>query len=250
MPERPERTEQPERLGLEKRTMESRRIKSRSQTAVASGARWSALALLALLGGCELASLGQREVEQPAAVPAITNETLIAYLDTMNGLASPDPARQADVFYEVEREYTRAPTTASTLRYAAALVTPGHPAAKPADGKKLLETLMATPERMTPAERSLAAVLIHETNARLKLEAENRRLLATLDDRGRSQANSDRRVQAQLEENARLRRALAETQQKLDAIKEIEKDLSERSSTPPGNRDTANSETQSSSTSR
>ena len=74
--------------------------------------------------------------------------------------------------------------------------------------------------------------------------------LATLDDRGRSQANSDRRVQAQLEENARLRRALAETQQKLDAIKEIEKDLSERSSTPPGNRDTANSETQSSSTSR
>ena len=46
----------------------------------------------------------------------------------MNGLASTDPARQADVFYEVEREYTRAPTTTSTLHYAVALVTPGHPA--------------------------------------------------------------------------------------------------------------------------
>ena len=101
---------------------------------------------------------------------------------------------------------------------------------------------------MTPEERTLASVLLHETNARLKLEAENRRLLATLDDRSRSQANSDKRVQAQTEENARLRRALTEAQQKLDAIKEIERSIIERSSTPPGSRDSAanSSETQSS----
>ena len=168
----------------------------------------------------------------------------------MDGLGEPDPARQADMFYEVEREYTRAPTTASTLRYAVALVTPGHPASSPPEGKRLLETLLATPERMTQEERTLAAVLLHETNARLKLEAENRRLLATLDDRSRSQANSDKRVQAQIEENARLRRALAEAQQKLDAIKEIERSIIERSPTPPGSRDANPSETQSSSTSR
>jgi hypothetical protein len=77
----------------------------------------------------------------------------------MDGLASPDPARQADVFYEVEREYTRAPTTASTLRYAVALVTPGHPASKPQEGKRLLETLLATPERMTQESARFAAVL-------------------------------------------------------------------------------------------
>ena len=103
---------------------------------------------------------------------------------------------------------------------------------------------------MTQEERTFAAVLLHETNARLKLEAENRRLLATLDDRSRSQANSDKRVQAQIEENARLRRALAEAQQKLDAIKEIERSIIERSPTPPGSRDATPSETQSSSTSR
>ena len=147
--------------------------------------------------------------------------------------------------YEVEREYTRAPTTASTLRYAVALVTPGHPASSPSEGKRLLETLLATPERMTQDERTLAAVLLHETNVRLKLEAENRRLLATIDDRSRTQANSDKRIQAQIEENARLRRALAEAQQKLDAIKEIERSIIERSPTPPGNRDAAPSETQS-----
>ncbi len=180
----------------------------------------------------------------------ISASGLRGYLDTMEGLASPDPARQADVFYEVEREYTRAPTTASTLRYAVARVTPGHPATSPQEGKRLLETLLATPERMTQEERAFATVLLNETNARLKLEAENRRLLATLDDRSRSQANSDKRVQAQVEENARLRRLLAEAQQKLDAIKEIERTIIERSPTPPGSRDANPSETQSSSTSR
>lgn len=204
------------------------------------------------LPGCALtAKLHKQAAANQANLPAPPAPSGIApaYLDIMQNLSTADPARQADVFYEVEREYTRAPTTASTLRYAVALVTPGHPASSPNEGKRLLETLLATPERMTQDERTLAAVLLHETNVRLKLEAENRRLLATIDDRSRTQANSDKRIQAQIEENARLRRALAEAQQKLDAIKEIERSIIERSPTPPGNRDVApgssNSETQS-----
>lgn len=201
------------------------------------------------VGGCELL---QPPTQAPAAAPvqAPADDGIGKYLETINGLASTDPARQADVYYEIEREYTRAPTTASTLQYAAALVTPGHPASKPQEGKRLLETLLATPERMVPSERVLVAVLLHETNARLTLEAENRRLLATLDDRGRSQANSEKRAQAQAEEIARLRRNLAEAQQKLDAVKEIERTFIERSPTPPGSRDANPSETQSPPTSR
>jgi hypothetical protein len=204
-----------------------------------------------LLQGCQLIDQLRSEAEANAAAenaPAIAapaSGNTPAYLDVMNGLSATDPARQADLFYEVEREYTRAPTTASTLRYAVALVTPGHPASSPSEGKRLLETLLATPERLTQDERALASVLLHETDVRLKLEAENRRLLATLDDRSRSQAHSDKRIQAQIEENARLRRALAEAQQKLDAIKEIERSIIERSPTPPGNRDAAPTETQS-----
>ena len=215
---------------------------------------WVLVASLAALSlqGCALtdkiheearAVLASRNTQAPP--PAPSGGIGSAYLDIMQNLSKPDPARQADLFYEVEREYTRAPTTASTLRYAVALVTPGHPASSPNEGKRLLETLLATPERMTQDERTLAAVLLHETNVRLKLEAENRRLLATIDDRSRTQANSDKRIQAQIEENARLRRALAEAQQKLDAIKEIERSIIERSPTPPGNRDAAPSETQS-----
>jgi hypothetical protein len=208
--------------------------------------------LLSTLAGCALTDkLSNEPLPAPIMAPAqISASGLRGYLETMEGLASPDPARQADVFYEVEREYTRAPTTASTLRYAIARVTPAHPATSPQEGKRLLEALLATPERMTQEERAFATVLLNETNARLKLEAENRRLLATLDDRSRSQANSDKRVQAQVEENARLRRLLAEAQQKLDAIKEIERTIIERSPTPPGSRDANPSETQSSSTSR
>ena len=214
--------------------------------------RCAVASLLSTLAGCALTDkLSNEPLPAPIMAPAqISASGLRGYLDTMEGLASPDPARQADVFYEVEREYTRAPTTASTLRYAVARVTPGHPATSPQEGKRLLEALLATPERMTQEERAFATVLLNETNARLKLEAENRRLLATLDDRSRSQANSDKRVQAQVDENARLRRLLAEAQQKLDAIKEIERTIIERSPTPPGSRDANPSETQSSSTSR
>jgi hypothetical protein len=199
--------------------------------------------VLVVLAGC------QTPLERPAQLPTavLTSESpVVGYLDTMNGLASSDPARQADVFYAVEREYTKAPTTSSTLRYAVALATPGHPAANASAGKKVLETLLATPERLAPDERLLANILLHNVDAQLKLEADNRRLLATLDDRGRSQANSEKRVQAQAEENARLKRALTEAQQKLDAIKEIERSIIERSPTPSGNRDTTPSETQSS----
>lgn len=220
-----------------------------------SQSSWVLVASIAavLLQGCALtdklraeaqAAIGSRNTPAPPPPPS-SGGIGSTYLDIMQNLSSPDPARQADVFYEVEREYTRAPTTASTLRYAVALVTPGHPASSPNEGKRLLETLLATPERMTQDERTLAAVMLHETNVRLKLEAENRRLLATIDDRSRTQANSDKRIQAQIEENARLRRALAEAQQKLDAIKEIERSIIERSPTPPGNRDAAPSETQS-----
>jgi hypothetical protein len=223
---------------------------------VSSLVRNIAVSMCALaLNGCGLTerlitSPEEKPAPAPANAPAVPSGSVRPYLDTMEGLSSADPARQADVFYEVEREYTRAPTTASTLQYAVALVTPAHPASKPLEGKRLLETLLATPERMTQEERTLASVLLHETNTRLKLEAENRRLLATLDDRNRSQANSDKRVQAQLEENARLRRSLAEAQQKLDAIKEIERSIIERTPTPPGSRDATPSETQSSSTGR
>ncbi len=164
----------------------------------------------------------------------VSNDGVISYLDLMSKLASGDPAQQADIFFAVERDYTSAPTTANSLRYAVALLTPGHPSADLQKGKLALQTLLASPERMSPSERTLAAVLTNEAETRLRLEADNSRLVATLDGRARAQANSDRRVQAMAEENARLRKALEEAQQKLDKIRDIERSIIERTPTPPG----------------
>jgi hypothetical protein len=191
-----------------------------------------------LLTACQL--VAPRE-EGTNAVAAAAHEDVSQYLDTMYELVVGDAARQVDIFYELEREYARAPTTATSLRYALALLTPGHPAAKPAEGKRILEALLASPERMLPLERKLATIMLREADAQLKMEAENRRLLATVDERARSQANSDKRLQAQTEEVLRLRRELAEAKQKLDAITAIERSITiERSPTPPGSRDSPN----------
>jgi hypothetical protein len=156
------------------------------------------------------------------------------YLDLMVRLGNSEPAQQADLFYEVERTYASAPTTANSLRYAVALVTPGHSGGNAAAGKKILETLLASPERMLTNERLLASVVLQDVVTRLKLEADARRVLATVDERTRSQANSDRRAQTLADENARLRKALEEAQAKLDAIRAIERTIIERNPSPPG----------------
>lgn len=179
----------------------------------------------------------------PAANTATTAGTADAHLTLMSDLSATDPARQSDVMYEVEKNYTQAPTTVNTLRYAIALAVPGHPASNPLQAKKLLEQLLATPERMTSAEKSVAQTMLNVSEQWLKIQADNRRLAATVDDKVHAQANSDRRLQSQAEEIARLRRALDAAQQKLDAIKDIERSISERSPSSPGTRDPSNRDT-------
>jgi hypothetical protein len=190
-----------------------------------------AILVSAWLAGCGV--IPKKSSPAPAAQITAGDTVLSSYLETMHKLANSEPAQQADVFYEVERAYTSAPTTANTLRHAIALVTPGHPASNLAEGKKQLEQLLAIPERLIPAERYLAGFLVKDADTRLQLQADIRRLTATVDERLRNQANSDTRTRAQQDEIARLKRALDEAQQKLDAVKSIEmRSIIERS-TPP-----------------
>jgi len=200
---------------------------------------------------CLAKSAPATSAQATSSAPAGTADS---HLTLMAELSGTDPAHQSDVFYEVEKSFTQAPTTVNTLRYAIALAVPGHPASNPQQAKKLLDQLLATPERMTSAERSVAQTMLNMSDQWLKLQADNRRLAATVDDKARAQANSDRRLQSQAEEIARLRKAFDAAQQKLDAIKDIERSISERSPSSSGTRDPSNrdsaSQTQAPSTGR
>lgn len=187
-------------------------------------------ALLAL-AGCE--SLALREMAKPSALRQAS--AVDGYLEIMNLLAWPDPARQSDVFYEVEQAYAQAPTTTNTLRYALALVTPDHAAFNPMRGKRTLEQLLANPEHLSAGERSLANIMLSTAAAWSKMRDENRTLAATVGERAHAQANAERRAQAQAEEIAKLRKELDAAQQKLDAIISVERSIFERGSTPPEN---------------
>ena len=197
-----------------------------------------ALSML-LLCACE--SLNPSQSRLPDSSHTVRGESDVNdYMDMLARLSSTDPVQQSDTFYQVEQASLQAPTTMNQLRYALALAMPGHPASDPVKAKKLLDQALLYPERLSVSELALGKSMLHVTEQWLKLQAENRRLLATVDDRTRAQSNSERRLQAQSEELTKLRKALDAAQQKLDAIKDIEKSISERSTTPAGTRDTGN----------
>jgi Skp family chaperone for outer membrane proteins len=195
------------------------------------------LLICACLSGCE----SLVPVTKPApAVVTQPSPVLDGYVDMLAALSSADPVRQSDVFYAAEQDHIQAPTTLNALRFAMALAMPGHPNSDPVKGKRLLEQVMANPERMSAGEQTISTTMLMIANEWLKMQAEMRRLNATVDDRTRAQSNSDRRLQAQAEELIKLRKALDAAQQKLDAIRDIEKSISERSTTPAGTRDSSN----------
>ena len=195
----------------------------------------------ASISGCE--SLAVNKPVAPVATATPVNSILNDYVELLAALSSTDKVQQSDVFYAVEKAQTQAPTTLNVLRYAIALACPGHPNSDPLKGKRLLEQTLASPERINASEQAIAVTMLNVADQWLKTQAEMRRLAATVDDRTRTQSNSDRRYQAQTEEILRLRKALDAAQQKLDAIRDIEKSISERSTSPTGTRESGSRDT-------
>ncbi len=196
------------------------------------------LAALALASGCTLLQ-GGRDEEAPSAEPDLAPEArlVIGYLATLERLAKAGPAEQAEIANFARRAFELDPTTANHLRHALVLALPGHSAGDPAAARTELGALLATPERMLPAEQALAYVMYQDVNARLSLVAENQRLAAAdtgREDRERLQA-ANRRLQAQAAENAKLKAELDEARAKLEAVAALERSLAERPATPPRN---------------
>ena len=201
------------------------------------------LALGTLLSGCgSLADLQRGSTPQPPTADAQAASQLARQLETLQRLVQGSPAEQAEIVSSARLAHEQSHTAPATLRYALTLAGPGHPARDPAAAQRLLRTVLATPERLHPLERSLALLELQRVDAELRLAEENTRLAGEaqqLRSREPSAAVSRvaaKRLQAEIEENAKLRRALEEVRAKLDAIANIERNITERKTPTEGRR--------------
>jgi len=189
----------------------------------------AALAMLAL-AGC--AGMGNPRAPLPAPAPspqATASAMLAGYLETLQKVVSGPAAEQAEILANAQHDFDIAPTPSHQLKLALILATPGHPGTDQPRAQTLLRQLMANPEVLLPAERSLAFLTLSQIDDHLTLEAENRRLQQDAARADREHiANANHRLQAEVDENARLRKELDEARAKLAAIANIERSLNER----------------------
>ena len=202
----------------------------------------NSVALLAVLcAACSgLGSLrGAHEESRPNA-PAIDRDTQVAVqlagtIQTLQRLSAGSPAEQAEIVAAARQSYQRASGGAAQLRYALALATPGHAARDAERARQLLRDLAAQPESLAPAERALTLFELAQLEREIGLKVENERLQSAANRADQERLiTTNRKYQAELEDNARLHRALDEAQAKLDAIANIERNISERKSKPEG----------------
>jgi hypothetical protein len=115
------------------------------------------------------------------------------------------------------------------LRLALALSIPGHAAADPLQAQRLLGELLALGNTLLPEERILATIHLQEVEQRLILDAASeQQQRETADELASLNAESARQLEAMRQENQRLQDALAEAEEKLEAITSIERSIRAR----------------------
>jgi len=156
---------------------------------------------------------------------------------TMQRLSQAPAAEQAELLAGARDAYERSPQGGAQLRYALLLATPGHPGRDAAKAQSLLRQLVAQPETLVPIERAVSLVELAQLDRELGLKADNDRLQTGVQrgDRERAIAAAQHRLQVELDENAKLRKQLEDAQAKLDAVANIERNLTDRK-TPSGGR--------------
>jgi hypothetical protein len=199
--------------------------------------RRSILLLLAL-GVCGCAA---RPVTTPVAPPTRSDSSANEDRDaaaamlvgnifqTMQRLSQAAPAEQAELLSAARAAFERTPQGSVQLRYAMLLAAPSHPGRDPAQAQTLLRQLTAQPETLVPIERAVAAIELAQIDREISLKSDNNRMQteAQREDRERTTA-TQRRLQVEMDENAKLRKQVEDIQAKLDAIANIERNLTDR----------------------
>jgi hypothetical protein len=198
----------------------------------------AAVAMLAACGSLQPAANPQQTALLANERAANNALQLATWFETLQRLSQGSPAEQAEIFAAARAAHEQSRGGSTQLRYALALAAPLHPARDPVAAQRLLREVLATPETLSPPERAVAYLELQRMDAELKMTAQNDRLVTesqrnVVRERPAASANANRRLQAEVDENARLRKALDEAQAKLDAIANIERNITDRK--PPAN---------------
>jgi hypothetical protein len=166
------------------------------------------------------------EEDRDAAAAVVMGNTF----QTMQLLSQAPAAEQAELLAAARSGFERSPQGSAQLRYALLLATPGHPGRDPPKAQTLLRQLAAQPETLIPLERAVVLVELAQLDRELGLKADNERMQseAQRGDHERVAAAAQHRLQAEIDENAKLRKQIEEAQAKLDAIANIERNLTDR----------------------
>jgi hypothetical protein len=203
--------------------------------------RHSVLLLLALsLWGCAATPVATPVAPAPRSDSSASEDRDAAaailvgsIFQSMQRLSQAAPAEQAELLSAARASFERTPQGSVQLRYALLLAAPTHPGRDLALAQTLLRQLMAQPETLVPIERAVTAIELAQIDREIGLKADNDRMQteAQREDRERI-ATTSRRLQAEMDENAKLRKQVEDAQGKLDAIANIERNLTDRK--PPG----------------
>jgi hypothetical protein len=198
-----------------------------------------ALVLALVLGACSSIERQPPPPPQRSDSVAEDRDTAVAVLigstfQTMQRLSQAPAAEQAELLASARSAYERSPQGGAQLRYALLLATPGHPGRDAPRAQALLRQLVAQPETLAPIERAVAMVQLALLDRELGLKSDNDRLQtdAQRGDHERAIAAAQRRLQLEIDENAKLRKQLEDAQAKLDAVANIERNLTDRKNPP------------------
>jgi hypothetical protein len=193
------------------------------------------LLLLGVLAGCTTVTTPHPAPPAPHNEnPSVDRDTTAAVLvgntfQNMLRLSQAPPAEQAEILAAARASFERTPQGSAQLRYALLLSAPGHPGQNLTLAQTLLRQLAAQPETLMPIERAVTVIELSQLDRELGLQNEADRLQADSQRSDREHnVSAQKRMQSEIDENTRLRKQLDDAQAKLDAIANIERNLTSR----------------------
>ncbi|MCH9693229.1 MAG: hypothetical protein K0U72_01860 [Gammaproteobacteria bacterium] len=151
------------------------------------------------------------------------------YVKELGQLATSDPAAHAEIYADAASAAQLTPGPSTNLRLGMVLAIPGHAESDPQRAQSLLRDAVTQELLLTPAELSLAQILLNNVERQIVVNSEARQLRASTSQAAQTQELALGQRLARVEaENRQLRRDLEDAERKLEAITSIERSIREQ----------------------